>query len=606
MPADEREVASRLPANLRLARLSAYPPVRGKSWASYHLYYRSEIVVNLSIRNRLIAVIASLVLVILALSTFFLTRLGAAGNELQSMYQVDFSEAASVSEIDGLLTRSDINILRMIAIGDPASIAGWKQENAERFDKVGKIISELANHRDGEKLEEVRKLQDAYQKMQAGMMHQVERIEAGDIKGGAEVNRLEVKDNANLVFGMLAEMKQGLRTTAQARFETQSAAASTTRYISFGVIGCALLFAAGALMYLLRAILAPLTTAVGIANQIAAGKLENDVQITSQDEFGQLLEALRKMDLQLSNTVRGIKASTESVTVASREIASGNLDLSSRTEQQASSLEETAASMTQLTETVKQNADNARQANALATRATDMADTGNDSVQAMVGIIGQISSSSSKISEITGVIEGIAFQTNILALNAAVEAARAGEQGRGFAVVASEVRSLAQRSAAAAKEIKELISSSVTMIQDGAKQATEVSATMGQVKQSIKQVSDIVGEIAAASDEQSRGIEQVNQAVGQMDEVTQQNAALVEQAAAAAQSLEEQAIRLKDAVSLFKVDAATKQSALRLPAPDTQAMRRAEPAKRTFAPIAISEKPAMAATDKSGAAWETF
>jgi methyl-accepting chemotaxis protein len=569
---------------------------------------------NLSIRNRLIAVVASLVLVMLALSTFFLTRLDAAGNELQLMYQVDFSDAASVSEIDGLLTRSDINILRMIAIGDPASIAGWKQENAERFGKVGKIIGELASHRDREKLQAVRKLQDAYQKMQAGMTHQVERIEAGDIKGGAEVNRLEVKDNANLVFGILAEMKQDLRTTAQARFEAQYVAASTTRYISFGVIGCALLFAVGALVYLLRAILAPLNTAVGIANQIAAGKLENDVQIKSQDEFGQLLEALKKMDHQLSDTVRGIKASTESVTVASREIANGNTDLSARTEEQAASLEETAASMTQLTETVKQNADNARQANALATGATDMADTGNDSVQAMVGTIGQISSSSSKISEITGVIEGIAFQTNILALNAAVEAARAGEQGRGFAVVASEVRSLAQRSATAAKEIKELISSSVTTIQNGAKQAAEVSATMGQVKQAIKQVSDIVGEIAAASEEQGRGIEQVNQAVGQMDEVTQQNAALVEQAAAAAQSLEEQATRLKDAVSVFKV-ADTGQSAARMAIPQSKprlptsrlpAKRGVGSTKPKAAQATIADKSTALAADAAKADWETF
>ena len=321
----------------------------------------------------------------------------------------------------------------------------------------------------------------------------------------------------------------------------------------------AALLAAGALLgigvsvYLGKAITRPLHRAVSFAHRIAEGRLDNPVDSARRDEFGQLLESLGKMDRQLAGTVRGIKASTESVTSASGSIACGNRDLSLRTEQQAASLEETAASMTELTETVKQNTDNARQANVLAINATQMADAGNESVQQMVDTIEQISGSSARISEITGVIEGIAFQTNILALNAAVEAARAGEQGRGFAVVAGEVRSLAQRSAAAAKEIKDLIATSVAMIQDGSKQASGVGATMLGVKRSIKQVSDIVGEIAAASEQQSRGMEQVHQAVSQMDKVTQQNSALVAQAASAAQSLDEQAAKLKEAVSVFTV-----------------------------------------------------
>ncbi|MCO4881222.1 methyl-accepting chemotaxis protein [Paraburkholderia caribensis] len=388
----------------------------------------------------------------------------------------------------------------------------------------------------------------------------------------------------------------------------------TTLWSAIALLGVGIVVAVCMSAYLLRAISKPLNRAVDVANHIASGSLENQIVVDSRGEFGQLLDALKKMDQQLSDTVRGIKTSAASVTVGAREIASGNLDLSARTEEQAASLEETAASMTQLTETVKQNADNARQANVLATSATNMADTGNDSVQAMVGTMQQISSSSTKISEITGVIEGIAFQTNILALNAAVEAARAGDQGRGFAVVASEVRSLAQRSAAAAKEIKELISSSVTTIQDGATQAAEVSSTMGQVKQAIKQVSDIVGEIAAASEEQSRGIEQVNQAVGQMDEVTQQNAALVEQAAAAAQSLDEQATRLKDAVSVFKVagtgqpavSMAVAQISLRPPASKVPLAHRVQPARAKKAQDASSARSVAAAAEMANAEWEAF
>ncbi|MFM0742232.1 methyl-accepting chemotaxis protein [Paraburkholderia xenovorans] len=292
--------------------------------------------------------------------------------------------------------------------------------------------------------------------------------------------------------------------------------------------------------------------AARVVDRIASGDLSVAVDLRGDDRTS-LLHSMQVMRGKLEATVTQIRIGTDSIATASGQIASGNSDLSTRTEEQAASLEETAASMTQLTETVKQNADNAREANTLATSATEITDKGNDSIQAMVATIRQISGSSHKISEITGVIEGIAFQTNILALNAAVEAARAGEQGRGFAVVASEVRSLASRSAAAAKEIKELINSSVATIQAGGSQATEVSATMGQVRQTIRQVSSIVGEIADASEEQSRGIQQVHQAVSQMDLVTQQNAALVEQAAAAAQSLEEHATKLKEAVSVFKV-----------------------------------------------------
>ncbi|MEM5373160.1 methyl-accepting chemotaxis protein [Paraburkholderia azotifigens] len=351
--------------------------------------------------------------------------------------------------------------------------------------------------------------------------------------------------------------------------------------------------------------------AAQIAHAIAAGDLTQPVPVRSGDKHS-LLYAMQSMKNNLTRMTGDVRATTESVAIAASEIASGNTDLSARTEEQAASLEETAASMTQLTETVKQNADNARQANSLAMRATDMAEANNDAVQGMLSTIERINDSSTKVSEITAVIEGIAFQTNILALNAAVEAARAGEQGRGFAVVASEVRSLAQRSAAAAREIKELIGSSVAMIQGGAKQAGEVRATIHEVKQAIEQVSDIVGEIAAASEEQSRGIEQVNQAVVQMDEVTQQNVALVEEAAAAAQSLEEQASRLKDSVSVFKL--ADVGSSIRTVVPEC---RPRVPIRKVAVNLAVTKeggqsadaaKAATASLTKDAAAqgWEVF
>ncbi|MGN6579051.1 MAG: methyl-accepting chemotaxis protein [Bordetella sp.] len=351
------------------------------------------------------------------------------------------------------------------------------------------------------------------------------------------------------------------RQQGLASIDQSAAAYRNVRLVAAALVAAGLLIAFVSGYWLLRAVTRPLDRAIRLARQIAEGRLGSNMRNTGGGEFGRLLSAIKTMDGQLSSTVHRIQISAESVSTASAQIASGNMDLSSRTEEQAASLEQTAASMTQLTETVKQNADNARQANELAGNAASLADTGDEAVRTMVGTIEAVSNSSTRISDITGVIEGIAFQTNILALNAAVEAARAGEQGRGFAVVASEVRTLAQRSASAAKEIKDLIGSSVILIENSAKQASQVGTTMGEVRQSIRNVSQIVAEISNASDEQSRGIDQIGTAVSQMDQMTQQNAALVEQAAAAAQSLQEQAQELTDAVSYFKFAGAAAQPA---------------------------------------------
>ncbi|SDH87556.1 methyl-accepting chemotaxis protein [Paraburkholderia phenazinium] len=293
-----------------------------------------------------------------------------------------------------------------------------------------------------------------------------------------------------------------------------------------------------------------------LAQRVAGGDLRA-VTGAAQAPEGSVLSSMGRMQASLVELIGRVRTAADSIATGSSQIASGNLDLSSRTEQQASSLQETASSMEELTSTVKQNAENSQQASVLSANASDVAVKGNHVVSQVVQTMGEISTSSTKIADITSIIEGIAFQTNILALNAAVEAARAGEQGRGFAVVASEVRSLAQRSSSAAKEIKDLIGESVAKIQGGSERATEAGKTMSEVTQAVARVTDIMGEIAAASTEQSRGIELVNQAIAQMDSVTQQNAALVEQAAAASKSLEGQGHQLNEAIAFFKLDGAS-------------------------------------------------
>ena len=304
-----------------------------------------------------------------------------------------------------------------------------------------------------------------------------------------------------------------------------------------------------------RSVTGPLHRAVSVAESVAAGDLSVRAESTARDEAGQLLRALDAMGRQLSDTVGKVRHGADNIAMASSEIANGNLDLSSRTEEQASALQQTAASMEEMTATVRRNADSAALADQLARSASELAMRGGDVVGNVVSTMGGIHSSSRKIVDIIGVIDSIAFQTNILALNAAVEAARAGEQGRGFAVVASEVRTLAQRSATAAKEIKTLIDDSVTQVDAGNRLVEEAGQVISDVVAGVRRVTDIVGEISAASQEQTRGLEQVNQAVTQMDQVTQQNAALVEEAAAATASLEAQSAQLAQAVAVFRLTA---------------------------------------------------
>ncbi|MES2116442.1 MAG: methyl-accepting chemotaxis protein [Pseudomonadota bacterium] len=323
-------------------------------------------------------------------------------------------------------------------------------------------------------------------------------------------------------------------------------------------IGVLAMLAGGAVAWITtRSIVGPIRAAVVLAEKVAGGDLSSVIKVESGDETGQLMAALRHMNESLRQVVGEVRGGTDAITAASSEIAGGNRDLSSRTEQQAGSLAATASSMEELTSTVKQNADHARQANRLAISASAVAIKGGAVVSQVVDTMGSIHGSARKVVDIIAVIDGIAFQTNILALNAAVEAARAGEQGRGFAVVATEVRNLAQRSAAAAREIKTLIGESVEEVDAGIALVNQASSTMQAVVESIKSVTDIMDDITAASQKQAAGIEQVNHAISQIDSVTQQNAALVEEAAAAAQALQDQAGSLSQVVSVFKLDATT-------------------------------------------------
>ena len=369
-----------------------------------------------------------------------------------------------------------------------------------------------------------------------------------------------------------------------------------------------LLVAAVAGWVVTRSITRPLQQAVDVADAVARGELDGRVQVRGRDEVAQLLTALQHMTERLRDLVAGMRGAADSIATGSGQIAAGNTDLSRRTEQQAANLQQTAASMEELTAAVAANAGGARKATQLADAVASAAQHGGGVVTQVVQTMEAISASSRQIADITGLIDGIAFQTNILALNAAVEAARAGEQGRGFAVVAGEVRSLAQRSAEAAREIKSLIGGSVEKVETGSRQVAEAGQAMEEIVVKVRRVNDLIGEIASAAQEQSSGIGQVNQAVTQMDQVTQQNAALVEESAAAAKSLAEQAARLGEVVSVFKIG----HQAAAMPAPAARApvaaAPKAAPAVKRAAPVAAAAAP-VAATASAGGAhdeWESF
>ncbi|PHV35090.1 hypothetical protein CSQ94_00615 [Janthinobacterium sp. BJB312] len=561
---------------------------------------------NLKIGVRLGGGFAAVLLLLTSLTVVGIVQMQSASKETDALVNVKVRNERLIAEWTKVI---EVNAARTAAawkVGDPEHQKQFEKEMAVSSARATEIQNDIGkselNAEEQSLYQEVLSTRKAYTEVRKNVF---KAKNAGDLELGKRLYEGDMAVKRDIYLASLKKLE-----LLEARLLDETAAQIRSRYesgrlllISLG--GVAILLGIACAYWITRSITRPITRAVEVAEAVSAGDLTSHIVVESRDETGQLMHALKNMNDKLVSIVGQVRAGTESISTASSEIAAGNLDLSSRTEEQASSLEETASSMEELTSTVKLNADNARSANQLAIDASQIASKGGVVVSEVVSTMGSINDSSRKIVDIISVIDAIAFQTNILALNAAVEAARAGEQGRGFAVVASEVRNLAQRSSAAAKEIKGLIDDSVQKVEAGSQLVDKAGRTMDEIVQSISHVTQIMNQITDASDEQRAGIEQVNQAIGQMDQVTQQNAALVEEAAAAAESMQEQAAKLAEVVGVFKLDAtqqyvsASTGPSVTAPAPAAMraAMRPAiQPAKRrTPAPAVTAPTPGKAA-----------
>jgi methyl-accepting chemotaxis protein len=523
---------------------------------------------NLKIGVRLGLVFAVMLTLLAAVVGLSVSSMSGIQNRLSAIVELNNVKISAANAMVDDFRDIAFIASTIVLVKDEAGMQEQKSKLATAREGYGKAKRELLSFSLDEKEKGLLEKLDQTRKTAAPLVNKV--VELGSQNKNAEATEVLLKQSTpetrkliDIVSELVAYEGELGKTSAKAAHADYASA----RNLILALGGLAITLGALAAWFITRSITGPINEAVKIAETVAAGDLSSQIDVTTKDETGRLMQALKDMNESLVGIVGQVRIGTDTIATASSQIAAGNMDLSSRTEQQASSLEETAASMEELTSTVKQNADNARQANQLAETASNVAVKGGRAVSQVVDTMSAINSSSKKIADIIGVIDGIAFQTNILALNAAVEAARAGEQGRGFAVVAAEVRNLAQRSAAAAKEIKILIGDSVDKVEEGSKQVAEAGKTMDEIVGSVKRVTDIMAEITVASQEQTSGIEQINQAITQMDQVTQQNAALVEEAAAAAASLQEQASGLSQVVSVFKLDQEQRNSV----APDQRA-----------------------------------
>jgi methyl-accepting chemotaxis protein-1 (serine sensor receptor) len=579
---------------------------------------------NLTIRTRLIGTMALLGILIIFIGTRGIQALHTSNNVLKDVYSNSMVSMKAIYEAQIQIDRARLSLDRVALAPDAANVPETLKRTQDFIDGSEKFWKSYYSlpFGEGEKAlaDQVAAQREALVK--DGLLVAIKAITD---KNKAEIDRMMLSEVTRL-FRLYTESSEKLssyqlKATAD-QYEASQAAYQRNMVMAIAAIVIGIVLAAVSGLLLLRAVMGPLNQALALFHAMANGNLSNHIEHGRKDEMGEMMEGLGAMQERLANTVRSVREGSDAIATASSEIAAGNLDLSRRTEQQAASLEETASSLEELTSTVRQNSDNARQANTLASSASDIAVKGGELVTRVIDTMGSITESSDKIADIIGVIDGIAFQTNILALNAAVEAARAGEQGRGFAVVATEVRNLAQRSAAAAKDIKALITDSVEKVGSGSALVNEAGSTMEEIVTSVKRVTDIISEISSAGREQEIGIEQINTAVAEMDTVTQQNAALVEEAAAASQAMQEQAVKLAEMVAVFQVEgsaaaarrgpaatsavrATAAAAAPRKPALKLSPRPAAKPAAKPVAKPAAAPTPRKAPADNSQE-WEEF
>jgi methyl-accepting chemotaxis protein len=512
---------------------------------------------NLKIGQRL-ALGFAIVLVLSILTTVIgIVKLTAVADAAQGMLDEPIKKDRLISAWNDNIAMAVLRTTAIIKSSDPSLIQVFAANAAETDKKAAVYLKEIEPLlTTAEEKQTFARMMEVRKDYKEGRKKAIELKDAGQVQESHEMHDKVYIPAAQVYQANMAKLVQIQRDRVDELSADIQRIKQESRRTVVLLGGLCTAFGVLSAWWLSRSIVKPVREAVEVAQRVAAGDLTADPQVGGYDEIGQLQSALKHMNDQLLRMVREIRGGSDAIASASSQIAAGNHDLSSRTEQQAGALEETASSMEELNSTVTQTADNARQAAQLAATASAVAGRGGAVVAQVVDTMASIDASSKKIADIIGVIDGIAFQTNILALNAAVEAARAGEQGRGFAVVAGEVRNLAQRSAAAAKEIKGLIGDSVAKVDDGARLVDEAGSTMEEIVTSVKRVTDIMAEISLASQEQSAGIEQVNRAIGQMDEATQQNATLVEQAGSAASALQEEAEHLAHLVSIFKLQGA--------------------------------------------------